>query len=267
MNQASVLPKPRVPVTSKGFRTRERLLRAAESVFAERGFEQSSIAEIASRAEAALGTFYVYFPDKKSVFIELVDELGQRLRRELTEATAGLQDRLAVERAGFLTFFRFIAEHRGLYRIVRQAEFVDEPTFRRYYHQFARGYVSGLEQAMEAGEVRRLDAEAIAYCLMGMADFLGMRWVMWPSEGDDVERVLESAVSFMHHGLSPLLTPQRRPASIGANDGAAPSLLGVAPEGAAAAAPAGRAPKAAKPRAAAPVTPKPARKPRPRHVR
>lgn len=257
MNHASVLPRPKVPVTAKGFRTRERLLRAAESVFAERGFEQSSIAEIASRAEAALGTFYVYFPDKKSVFIELVDELGQRLRHQLSEATAGLEDRLAVERAGFFTFFDFITEHRGLYRIVRQAEFVDEPTFRRYYHQFARGYVAGLEQAMDAGEVRRLDAEAIAYCLMGMADFLGMRWVMWQSDGDDVQRVLESAVSFMHHGLSPLLTPQTRPAASGANDRAPASAGALQGESAGGAAPS----RARKAKARAEAAPKAARKP------
>ena len=202
MNQLSIL-RTRTPVTSKGARTRERLLRAAESVFAERGYDQSSISEIAGRAEAALGTFYVYFPDKKSAFIELVDELGKKLRRELAEAVAGLTDRLEIERAGFLAFFKFASVHRGLYRIVRQAEYVDEPTFRRYYTELARGYVAGLEAAMELGQIRRLDAECLAYSLMGMGDFLGMRFVLWAQEGDDVERVLESAVSFMHHGLSP----------------------------------------------------------------
>lgn len=38
----------------------------------------------------------------------------------------GLTDRMAVERAGFRAFFQFIGAHRNLYRIVRQAEFVDE---------------------------------------------------------------------------------------------------------------------------------------------
>ena len=217
MNQLSTSPRTRIPVTSRGHRTRERLLRAAESVFAERGFDQSSIAEIAGRAEAALGTFYVYFPDKKSVFIELVDELGKKLRRELAESTAGLTDRLEIERAGFLAFFQFASVHRGLYRIVRQAEFVDEPTFRRYYVELARGYVAGLETAMDAGQIRRLDAEALAYSLMGMADFLGMRFVLWVQDGDDVERVLESAVSFMHHGLAlAVQLPARRPANVSA---------------------------------------------------
>jgi AcrR family transcriptional regulator len=202
MNQLSSSPKSRVPVTARGAKTRERLLRAAESVFAERGFDQSSIAEIVSRGGAALGTFYVYFPDKKSVFIELVDDLGRRLRRTLADATRGLTDRLAVERAGLISFFHFAAEHRGLYRIVRQAEFVDEPTFRRYYSELSRGYTAGLAGAMETGQIRKLDAECLAYALMGMADFLGMRWVLWSREDDDVGAMLESAVEFMQYGLA-----------------------------------------------------------------
>src|SRR5262249_16268468 len=133
---------------------------------------------------------------------------GKRLRRELAEATMGLTTRLEIERAGFLAFFRFAAVHRGLYRIVRQAEFVDEPTFRRYYAELARGYAPGLERAMERGPIRRLDAEGLAYALMGMADFLGMRFVLWAREGDDVQHVLETAISFMQHGLA-------RPASDG----------------------------------------------------
>src|SRR5687768_2660889 len=115
------------PVSARGKRSRERLLRAAESVFGEHGFEDASIAEICRLAGCSLGSFYVYFPDKRHAFVELVDSLGARLRATLTRAVvkAGAKDRLAVERAGLLAFFRFLREHRTLYRIVRQSEFVD----------------------------------------------------------------------------------------------------------------------------------------------
>ncbi|QRK10689.1 TetR/AcrR family transcriptional regulator [Archangium violaceum] len=201
MNRSSTSPAERlVPATPRGQRTRLRVLQAAERVFGEKGYERASIADITREAEVALGTFYVYFPDKLSVFVEVVDELGARLRRLISEAVAGCEGRLEVEREGLRTFFQFVGENRNLYRIVRQAEFVDEACYRRYYDRFARGYVSGLERAMDAGEVRRMDPEALAYCLMGLSDFLGMRWVLWEGEGG-LEHVLDTAMDFIRHGM------------------------------------------------------------------
>ncbi|MBL0698349.1 TetR/AcrR family transcriptional regulator [Comamonas sp. JC664] len=202
MNRASASPDRSGPVTPRGQRTRAKLLKAAESVFGEKGYERASIADITRKGGVALGTFYVYFPDKQSIFVEVVDELGTRLRRLIAEAVAGFDNRVDVERQGLRTFFQFVRQHPNLYRVVRQAEFVDEACYRRYYDRFARGYVSGLTRAMEAGEVRRMDPEALAYCLMGISDFLGMRWVLW-EEDPGLDRVLDTAMTLISHGLDP----------------------------------------------------------------
>ncbi|QRN97104.1 TetR/AcrR family transcriptional regulator [Archangium violaceum] len=201
MNRSSTSSIERmVPATPRGQRTRQKLLVAAQTVFGEKGYEHASIADITREAEVALGTFYVYFPDKQSIFVEVVDELGARLRRLIAESVAACEDRMQVEREGLRAFFQFVGSNRNLYRIVRQAEFVDEECYRRYYDRFAKGYVSGLVKGMEAGEVRRMDPEALAYCLMGLGDFLGMRWVLWEGEGG-LEHVLDTAMDFIRHGM------------------------------------------------------------------
>lgn len=212
MNRPSTSPERSGPVTPRGQRTRQKLLKAAEAVFGEKGYERASIADITRRGGVALGTFYVYFPDKQSIFVEVVDELGARLRRLIAESTTGCEGRMDVEREGLRAFFQFARQHPNLYRVVRQAEFVDEACYRRYYDRFAKGYVRGLTLAMEQGEVRRMDAEALAYCLMGIGDFLGMRWVMW-EEDPGLERVLDTAMSLIRHGLDtrpPEPAPTRR---------------------------------------------------------
>jgi len=202
MNRSSTLPAERsVPPTARGQRTRQKLLQAAETVFGEKGYEHASIADITREGGVALGTFYVYFPDKQSIFVEVVDELGARLRRLIAESVVGLEDRLEVEREGLRVFFQFASGHRNLYRIVRQAEFVDEACYRRYYDRFAEGYVEGLRRAMKSGQVRKLAPETLAYCLMGIGDFLGMRWVLWEGKAEQ-ERVLDTAMDFIAHGLS-----------------------------------------------------------------
>jgi AcrR family transcriptional regulator len=188
------------PVTRRGQATREKLLAAAEDTIGEKGYDQTSIGDITRRAGVAQGTFYIYFADKKAVLVELVRELSHSLRQEIAQATAGLTDRLAIERAGLRAFFDFTHRHRNLYKVVRQAEFVDEEVYRWYYRRMAEGYMRGLSQAMDEGQIRRLDPECLAYCLMGLGDFLGMRWVLWNEAGmpDDV---FESVLTFIRRGL------------------------------------------------------------------
>ncbi len=189
-------------LTPRGQRTRSKLLDAAERVFGEMGFERASIVEITRTAGVAQGTFYVYFESKQSVFAQLVDTLGKRLRQRLAEATAGLPSRLAVEEAGLEAFLSFIQEHRHLYKIVRQAEFVDEALYRRYYARLAEGYVRGLKEAMDAGELAKYDPEAIAFALMGIFDFLGMRWVLWEDKLPPAA-VRRDVLRFVAEGLRP----------------------------------------------------------------
>jgi AcrR family transcriptional regulator len=201
MNHDSRSSARLAPVTARGQATRLRILRSAETVFGQKGYDGASIAEICRLADTALGSFYVYFPDKKAAFVELVDSLGARLRAELATAVVGLSDRLLVERAGLRAFFAFAAQHRRLYRIVGQAEFVDEAVFRRYHERLAEGYIRGLRHAMAAGQIRQGDAEVLAYALMGMADFLGMRWVLW-EDSADIEHVVDAALDLLHSGIA-----------------------------------------------------------------
>jgi len=189
------------PKGERGRRTRQQLLDAAESAFGSRGYFETSIGDITRRARVAQGTFYVYFPSKRAIFSQLVRERSRDLRRTVQEAVADLTDRRDVERAGFVAFFRYIRRHPAMYRIVRQAEFVDPGLFRWYYRRLAEGYVDGLKDAMRDGQIRRLDPEVLAYCLMGIGDFLGMRWVLWEKNGVR-PAVVDAMMDFMLRGIA-----------------------------------------------------------------
>jgi AcrR family transcriptional regulator len=190
-----------VPVTARGQETRARLLAAAEKVFGEQSYFQVSIADITREAGTGNGTFYLYFPSKESVFRELVQQRGHELRMVTRLATEGAEDRTQAERAGFAAFFDFIRDHRDLYRVVRQAEFVDQALFQEYYRVFAEGYRAALSAAMARGEIGNLDAEVLAYCLMGIGDFIGMRWVVWTTDGIPAD-VFDDVMRFIQRGLS-----------------------------------------------------------------
>lgn len=61
-------------------RTKARLLDAAREVFAERGYDAASLAEITQRADLGTGTLYLHFRDKRSIYEAMVRREGLVVR-------------------------------------------------------------------------------------------------------------------------------------------------------------------------------------------
>ncbi|MGP4024401.1 TetR/AcrR family transcriptional regulator [Actinomadura sp. 3N407] len=193
------------PLSSRGERTRRKLLDAAERVFAELGYYDASIVKLTEAAQVSQGTFYIYFESKQEIFDELVGDLNRRVRRAMHEASAQGTTRAESERLGFAAFFRFTAEHPALYRIIRQAEFVSPAALHEHYAKIAEGYIAGLREAMADGDVVEADPEVLAWALMGVGELIGMRWILWdgPEPREVPPEVFEQMYGFITRGLLP----------------------------------------------------------------
>jgi AcrR family transcriptional regulator len=181
----------------RGARTRQKLLDAAESVFADVGYHDASIVKVTEAAGVAQGTFYLYFESKKQVFDELVRDLNRRVRRAMKKASSQGETRLEAEVLGFAAYFRFTAQHKALYRIIRQAEFVSPEMLRYHYERLSEGYIEALREAKDAGEVGEIDPKVTAWALMGMGELVGLRWLLMENRErmpksvlDELERII-----------------------------------------------------------------------------
>lgn len=187
-------------LTPKGLETRQKIMCAAEEVFGQKGYYETSIVNIAQAAKVAQGTFYNYFPSKKDIFDELIRMYSRELRTAIKEEMTHANTYEEAQRAGFHAFFSWVENHRNLYSIVQQAVVVDRDLYRWYYNKLANGFLKSLSAGMEAGEFKQLDQETVAYCLMSIGQFLGMRWVYW--EQDAVpEEAFEAAMTLIFNGL------------------------------------------------------------------
>ena len=194
-------------LSSRGERTRRRLLEAAERVFAEHGWEEASIVKITEAAGVAQGTFYRYFPSKQAIFDELVSDLNRRVRHAMSEGASRGRTRAEAERYGFEAFFRFTAEHPALYRVIRQAEFASPAALHDHYEKIAHGYVEALADAMRRGEIAAGNPEVLAWALMGIGELVGMRWILWSGADSVPEEVLDELSRFIRRGLGARETP------------------------------------------------------------
>src|SRR3954447_7554340 len=106
---------------------RTQLLTAARSVFAKKGYDEATVAEIVGRAGVAQGTFYLYFPGKESLagaFAEIVSERFAELAEEKTARCRSFDTALVrVFEASYVA----AEEHRDVFLIAnRGLELVDD---------------------------------------------------------------------------------------------------------------------------------------------
>ena len=63
----------------RGARTRERIVDETLSLFARKGFHETTVRDISTAAEVSRATLYQYFESKEEIFVELLDECGGAL--------------------------------------------------------------------------------------------------------------------------------------------------------------------------------------------
>ncbi len=192
---------PKAPRTERGRRTLRSLLDAAAAEFGEKGFHTASISGITTRAGAALGSFYTYFDSKDAIFRALVRDMSGRVKAHVAPALQGATDELVAEREALRAFLEFAREHKEIYRIIDEAEFVDADSYRQHYETTAERIRERLEAGAARGEVRADVGDVHAWAIMGMNVFLGLRYAVWSDE--DPAEIAAIASEMVANGLKP----------------------------------------------------------------
>lgn len=180
--------------------TARQLLDAARGVIAQKGYHGTKIVDIARTAHVGVGTFYLYYPTKEALFLELVEDAVARLKTELDEVRAAVTDPVEQSRMRTLTFFRFAQENRELFRIVfgHGASFND--VVRRCQQQFLRDMQESLETGTASGAFRQGDSAIWAQALIGMSLQVVSWWI--EQEGVPLENVASSLSELALHGIA-----------------------------------------------------------------
>jgi len=185
---------------SKGEKTRRAILKAAETVLGETGFNRANIFDITREAGVAQGTFYVHFESKFDLIEGIVKYYNHLMRRELQRVVARVQDRRDAERVGILSFFEFTRQHPKIYRIVPECEVISREVSLWYYEKIIHGYLKGLQQGIEKGEIREFPLIFLARCLMGLTHFLALKWIIWSPQPELPKKLASDILTFLLYG-------------------------------------------------------------------
>ncbi len=194
---------PRIQPTAE--RTRQ-ILDAAMAVFARLGFRQARMDDIAQDAGVSKGTLYLYFKSKDDLIAAILRRIAARELDAVRafESSAGTaSDRLlqitrematAVERLSLLLpiWFEFYAI-AGRQRGVRQF-------FAASFADFRAALTPLIQQGIDRGEFRAVDASDTAITLCAIYEGLTLLWAIDPQRVS-ISAASETAVRLLLEGL------------------------------------------------------------------
>jgi AcrR family transcriptional regulator len=167
--------------------TRRRLLDAAASVFAKRGYRRASVEEIASEAGYTIGALYSNFAGKEELLLALLEQQVGRIAERIVAAARAGVDPVDKLRAGAREWMAFLDDEPEVYALMIEFWTIwvrDDELRPRHADRFAtvRGFIGGLiqEKADEMGVAMRLPPDQIGAVVVALADGLALQHLADP---------------------------------------------------------------------------------------
>jgi len=176
---------------------RERqIVELAEQLFSERGYQGSSMDELARRAGVTKPVVYELFGSKDGLFRTCLERSAERLAKVVAEAVRAESEPEARVRAGGLAFLRFAADNRVAWELMMEGRFSDAAVEVRR-RQAALVHELLLEKAPAEVDPRELElaAHAVNSAYEGVA-----HW-MWEHPDVPLERLADWTVELLLPGL------------------------------------------------------------------
>ena len=172
------IPAP-PPIANK----RDAILRAAIDVFAERGYFNAQVADVARAAGVAAGTVYLYFRSKDDLLVSIFERTVRAQLEEGRAAVASVNDPAERLRRFAHLHLSMLGRDRKL-AIVFQVELRQSLKFmERFSSTLLREYLGQIRAAIEEGQQQGLfradlNATAVAKMFFGALDEMATNWIL-----------------------------------------------------------------------------------------
>jgi len=196
----------------KKLETRSRIADAAFALFVEKGYEATTVEEIAERADVAKGTVFNYFPHKRAFLAALAEEWLSQITGKLGPATSWKgSPRDQLKRVCRLTA-QFSADHRELARLVIFEAMREVHAGMREERPPLNAPLMSIEsvahlvvaRGQASGEIRADVDTSVASSLIGAAVFDTLiRWLVRGGSEKHMQDSIAAKLDIIFAGLAP----------------------------------------------------------------
>jgi TetR/AcrR family fatty acid metabolism transcriptional regulator len=184
-----------------------RIIEAATKIFAQKGFYQAKVSEIAREAGVADGTIYLYFENKDDILISLFEEQMKLVLENMKQKV--MQEKDAVRRIEqfALNHLKLIEQNQDMAEII-QVELRQSSKFMKSYknERFAQ-YLNIIGEIIEEGQRQGIFKKDIVpglakRALFGALDEISRYWVLSSRKKYDIETAAKQISRYFIYGLT-----------------------------------------------------------------
>lgn len=171
---------PRLPAA----RRRRQLLDVALRVFAEQGFHDTSMNDIAEAAGVTKPVLYQHFGSKRELFSELLTDVGNELQETIIKALTSAQSGHEMVELGFAAYFRFVDEHRDAFRLFYGGSFARDAEFAEVVGQVESAVAALVAGLIEIDGLHPSQRRVLGHGIVGMIEGASTYWLRSSSDAD-----------------------------------------------------------------------------------
>lgn len=194
----------RLYLPSSKQKRRRQIMDAAIRLFSKKGYHQTNVQDITNEIGISIGTFYIYYSNKRELFIEIVEDMVRTINRTLAEnKTANMNFfELAVLRARVFTdnYYKY-----GKTFLQLEAETSSEDPLlikkiEEVYRALADPAIKEVCQAQQEALIRDVDPELLVYSVLGICSIMAIRLRMDDKYSQDC--MVNSIFDLLMNGLA-----------------------------------------------------------------
>lgn len=190
------------------------ILQSAEALFAREGYHKASMEKIADMSEMSVGALYFYFKNKEALLIQMIDEIGQLVRRTLGKAFKKHGSTMeGFKRAGYAFFEEFCMNNPDKVTILLRESVGNGPEVEKRRKEIADTLTSDVKSALlsvcDNQGIRfksKFAAEVITVSILGIYERVAYQYMIWNDMSGDLKPIGRDAVDFILGGIENLFT-------------------------------------------------------------
>lgn len=152
-------------------KTKRKIFETSMKLFAEKGYDATSIEEITSTVGVAKGTLYYHFSSKEEIFNFLVEEGMKLLKNSIEIKTQKLDKTIDKLRAIILIEIKVMLKYEDFMTILLSQIWGNEPRnniCKKYVFEYIKSVEKVVKTGIEKGEIVDVDPELIATGIFGI---------------------------------------------------------------------------------------------------
>jgi len=189
--------------TQQRIQTRERILEAAEAVFADNGYHDALVDEIGKRTSMSKGGLYFHFPSKERLFFAVMDRLADKLVQRAVNAAAKADSPIQAAVAALEAVLSTLSVQKRLARLLITQGYSMGNAFEskrtEMFDRFSGVISKHLDQAKESGQIGEINTDMASRIWLGAVNEIVVHWLFsngpTPKEaGPDLKKMLLASV-------------------------------------------------------------------------